>query len=194
MPFVVPIVEGHGEVEALPALLHRLSSALKLNSPLVVNPPIRVKVGSFLNDDEYFCKHVTLATAKALDKSGSVLILLDCEDDCPAILGPRLLERARNVRVDARFLVVLAYREFETWFIAAARSLKGQRGLPNDLEPPPDPDAIRDAKGWLSKRMDGGYDPLTHQLPLTRVFDLSEARSNGSFSRFCSRIVDLLGP
>ena len=157
-----------------------------------MNQPIRVKSGSFLNDENYFRKQVMLAGAKAAQEGGSILILLDCEDDCPANLGPDLLQRARTVRADVNTLVVLAYREFETWFIAAARSLRGQCGLPDDLDPPQDAEGIRNAKGWLGARMNVAYDPITHQIEFVRAFNLEEARSNRSFNRFCTRIKEFL--
>lgn len=51
MAYVAPIVEGHGEVEALPALLHRIARLAGFEGTLRVNPPIRVKSGSFIHDD-----------------------------------------------------------------------------------------------------------------------------------------------
>ena len=42
---VVPIVEGHGEVRALPALLFRVRDMVAPGVILKVNEPIRVKVG-----------------------------------------------------------------------------------------------------------------------------------------------------
>ena len=192
MQYVAPIVEGHGEVEALPALLHRIAISVGVEGTLRVNPPIRVKSGSFLHDHDYFRKQVALAAAKAAQAGGTVLILLDCEDDCPATLGPVLLQRAKAVRGDVVVIVALAYREYETWFITAARSLRGLRGLPHDLDPPPVPEKIRDAKGWLGARMAFGYDPVIHQLEFSRRFDLEEARANPSFNRFYQHTRKLL--
>jgi hypothetical protein len=190
--YLAPIVEGHGEVEALPALLHRIAHTTAFKGVLHVNPPIRVKSGSFLKDDDYFRKQVTLATAKAAQVAGSVLILLDCEDSCPAILGPDLLRRAQAVRPNVDIFVVLAYREFETWFIAGLRSLRGRRGLPQDLDPPDIAEGIRDAKGWLAHRMNVAYDPVIHQLEFTRAFDIEQARSNRSFGRLCRLVQAFL--
>jgi hypothetical protein len=192
MPYIAPIVEGHGEVEALPALLYRIARWAGVEGLLRVNSPIRVKSGSFLQDRDYFRKQVSLAGAKAAQGGGAVLILLDCEDDCPATLGPDLLRRAKAVRGDVAMLVALAYREYETWFLTAARSLRGVRGLPPDLDPPSAPEAIRDAKGWLGAHMPFGYDPVIHQLEFSRKFDLQEAQANPSFNRFYRHIRKLL--
>jgi hypothetical protein len=84
------VVEGHGEVEALPTLIRRIADSVGYVGDLRVNPPIRVKSGSFLKDEDYFRKYVALAAAKAVTHGGSLLILLDCEDDCPGTLGPAL--------------------------------------------------------------------------------------------------------
>jgi hypothetical protein len=180
--YIAPIVEGHGEVEALPALLHRIANAEGFRGQLIVNAPIRVKAGSFLNDPEYRRKQIILAAGKAAEHNGSVLILLDCDDDCPAELGPRLLA----------MFVALAYKEYESWFLAAARSLRGHRGLPEDLEPPPEPEMVRDAKGWLGKRMETFYDPITHQVEFSRAINLDEARTCSSFGRLYDRVAKLL--
>ena len=152
--FVAPIVEGYGEVQAVPILLQRILWELREDAFLEVNPALRVKTQSFLGDHDYFAKYLELAARKAKPhERGSVLILLDCEDDCPAEVGPRLAADAAQLRSDVPITVALAYREYETWFLAAVHSLRGFQGLPIDLDPPAAPESIRDAKGWLSARM-----------------------------------------
>lgn len=190
MPVIVPIVEGYGEVRAVPLLLRRIAG--EAGDQFVatsINPPIRVKAGSFVNDQDYFCRYVSLAAEKAKQAAGVVLILLDCDDDCAAQLGPRLLAQARALRGDVQMMVCLAVREYESWFLAAARSLRGQSGLPVNLQPPPDAESIRAAKGWLSQRMPGKYDPIVHQASFTRAFDMDAARQGSrSFERLFDRI------
>ena len=127
MSFIAPIVEGHGEVDALPALLHRIRASFPAAPVLQVNPPIRVKSGSFLNKQDEFRRHVALAASKAAARQGSVLILMDCDDDCPATLGPRLLRGARLVRDDVLMFVALAHRECRT-FIARGRRTARRSG------------------------------------------------------------------
>lgn len=190
--FVAPIVEGHGELEAVPALLHRIALDSGLPAQLLVNPPIRIKSGSLLNDKPYFHKYVSLAAAKAAARAGTVLLLLDCEDDCPRELGPRLLSAAQSVRPDVSYLVALAYREYESWFLAAATSLRDEWGLPENLHPPGNVEAIRNAKGWLGSRMRESYDPGRHQLAFTRLFDIQQARTSPSFDRLYLRVLQLL--
>jgi len=188
MIYIAPIVEGHGEVEAFPSLLHRIARDVGFNGQLIVNPPIRVKRGSFLNDNEYRRRQLTLASGKAAERKGLVIVLLDCDDDCPAKLGPKLYHEAITVREDISTLIALAYREYESWFLAAARSLRGHRGLAADLEAPAGTKEIRGAKEWLGRRMDTPYDPITHQAEFSRAIDLTEARTNASFDRLYNRV------
>lgn len=192
MAFVVPIVEGQGEVKAVRVLLQRIACAVAPANPPAIGQPIRVKASSFLRNEREFVRFVELAAGKAAQAAGVVLILLDCEDDCPATLGPELQARARQVRSDVEFIVALAYREYETWFLAAAESLRGCAGLPDDLCPPPDPHAIRGAKEWLGRHMPTGYDPIDHQAKFTASFDLGSATAIPSFGRLVARLEDYL--
>jgi hypothetical protein len=190
--FIAPIVEGHGEYEAVPSLLHRIAEKCGSSTPLKINPPIRVKSGSFFHDEAYFNKYIAMASAKAAQERGAVLILMDCEDDCPAELGPKILEKAKGQRSDIHFIVALAYREFETWFIAAAESFKGSYGFPADLSAPSNFESFRDAKGWLSSRMSVNYDPVIHQVKFTRLLDIDLAKNSHSFNRLYSKISSAL--
>lgn len=190
--FIAPIVEGKGEVEAVPKLLQRLYQQSRPHGLLRVNPAIRIKAGSFLNDDDYFRRYIELAARKAqAQRQGNVLILLDCEDDCAGKLGPQLLARARKVHSQVPFTVILAHREYETWFLAAALSLRTVGGLPADLEAPPDPKAIRGAKEWLAARMPNGYDPPNHQPLFTEHFSFAQAAAVPSFARLQRKAQDL---
>jgi hypothetical protein len=187
--FIAPIVEGHGEVQAVPILLRRLAAEAMPTAQLSLNPALRVKAGSFVNDDNYFKKYLELAARKVKPWPNScVLILLDCEDECPAKLGPCLFEKAKACRSDVTIIVILAYREYETWFLAAARSLRGVCGLPAHLDPPDNPELYRDAKGWLSGKMNLPYNETNHQPRLTAAFAFQEAMAVDSFARAVQKL------
>ncbi len=188
-PLIVPIVEGHGEVEALPLLIRRIFDAFRPGVYPIVNPPSRVKVGTFLKDQDYFKKYIELAAAKAAQGEGMVLILLDCEGDCPGTLGPRLLADAQAICGDIRCAIALAHREYETWFLAAAESLRGCAGLSDQLLPPASPESIRGAKEWLGRHMPVSYDPIIHQAKMTARFDFHSARAVPSFERLINKLI-----
>ncbi len=187
MRVVTPIIEGDGEVAALPILLRRIGTWLSPGVPVTVVQPIRVRRDRFLNREEEFRRHLLLAAAKA-GEDGWILVLLDSDDDCPAELGPRTLERAQRIVAHRAVSVVLANREYEAWFLAAAESLHGQRGFEFEKTPDFDPEQPRDAKGWLGERMSGGkYRETTDQPAFSANMSLNQAfERSRSFRKLCS--------
>lgn len=185
---VASIVEGHGEVAALPVLLRRLAAWRTPDVQTQVLPPIRVRKDRFLNREDEFCRHLLLAAAKA-GGDGWILLVLDADDDCPASKGQEILQRANVVVPHRRVAVVLANREYEAWFLASATSLSGFRGFlcgANDHDM--DAEGPRDAKGWIGDRIAGaGYHETTDQPAFSDRMDLELAYSRSrSFRKLCS--------
>jgi hypothetical protein len=127
---------------------------------------------------------------------GGILVLLDADDDCPAKCGIQLLHRARGARSDKRVAVVLANREYEAWFLAAAPSLAGRHRLSADFGRPPKPESPRDCKGLLTKARPKGdpYSETVDQQLLTSIFDIEMARQHSdSFDKLYRDVSWLLG-
>jgi hypothetical protein len=184
---IATIVEGDGEVAALPIVLRRLAEWLSPALGAVEVPtPIRVRRDRFLNRDEEFRRMLLLAAAKC-GEAGWILVLLDADDDCPAELAPEILTRAQAVVPHRRVSVVLANREFEAWFLAGAESLDGKRGFSCAKQETSDPEAVRNAKGWLSERMGAGrYRETTDQPAFATLLDLRLAHDRSrSFRKLC---------
>jgi hypothetical protein len=174
---VVPIVEGHGEVAALPALLHRFGALMPLETGFLINEPIRVHRDRFLSNRDEFKRMLGLAALKCLGQ-GWILILLDADDDCPKELGETILQRAREVAPESRISVVFANREYEAWFVAAAASLNGVCGFEFHDKNLPEAESIRGAKEWISKRIrNGRYHEVQDQPVFTRRMNLEMAMS-----------------
>jgi hypothetical protein len=132
-----------------------------------------------------------LAALKARPRGG-VFVLLDSDDDCPAELALSLLDLAKSAGMGLPVSVILPQREFEGWFLVAAESLRGRRGLPLDLAPPRNPEQIRAAKEWLRERMPGRvYSETIDQPALAQLFDLNQARAAKSFDK-CYRELQRL--
>ncbi|MCU7935424.1 MAG: DUF4276 family protein [Candidatus Thiodiazotropha sp. (ex Dulcina madagascariensis)] len=187
MTTVAMVVEGHGEVAALPILLRRLNEWRNPDVYVNLSHPIRVRRDRFLNRNEEFRRILLLAAAKC-GENGWILVLLDADDDCPAEIGRQILERARTCIPHRRVSVVVANKEFEAWFIAAAKSLHGRRGFRFD----PDEEGVeaeqpQDAKGWMSMRMASGkYRETTDQPAFSARMDLEQAYENSrSFRKLC---------
>jgi Domain of unknown function (DUF4276) len=191
-PTIASIVEGDGEVSALPKVLHRIAAELGVVGLMTPKPALifRGKITK-----ERGVEHAVLGEAKRVPGVGGVLVLLDADDDCPAQLGPRLLERARASLPEKRIAVVLANREFEAWFLAAAPSLAGQHDLAAAFQMPVNPESPRDCKGLLSEARPKGkpYKPNIDQKVLASLFDMKMARENSpSFDKFYRDIAWLL--
>ena len=189
---IASIVEGHGECEAVPILVRRIAQELDPGLVPEVHPVLRVPASRLVKQGEIE-RTIELAARKNSGQ-GAILILLDSDDGCPAEEGPELLLRATNARSDLPISVVMAKREYEAWFLAAAESLRGQRGLPADLTGPQNPECIRAAKEWLADRMPQGqtYSESSDQPAFTALFDMNAARRVDSFDKCYREIVRLL--
>jgi hypothetical protein len=184
------VVEGHGEVESVPALIRRIAQQLDPGLEVLIPHPVRVTKSKLLRPGEL--ERAAGLAALNVGGNGGLLVVLDSDDDCPAHLGPKLLERVRTARADLPSAVVLAKREFESWFLASAESLRGYRGLPVDLQSPEQPEEIPGAKEWLSSHLpSGAYAPTVDQASLTYALDLTLARCAASFDK-CYREITLL--
>ena len=182
------IVEGDGEVAALPVILRRIAEWRTPEVYVDVLAPIRVYKDRFLNREEEFNRHLKLAAAKS-GECGWILILLDADDDCPMSKGRDISQRAAAVVPHRPIGVVLANREYEAWFIAAAQSLDGVRSFSyQHSDEAVDPELPRNAKGWLRDRMSSGaYRETTDQPAFSARIDLQQAFARSrSFRKLCT--------
>lgn len=185
---IVCIVEGDSEVRAVPILIRRLAEAKGIHD-VEIPTPIRVHRDQFLRRQEEFERKLLLAAAKA--RGGTVIVLLDADDDCPVTLAKDVGARARPLVHGAALSVVVPNREYEAWFIAAAESLAGRRGLRTDITAPTEPDEIRNAKGWVSERISGGrYHEVSDQPAFTAVFDIELSCSRSRSFRKVVKTVE----
>lgn len=205
---VVPIVEGHGEVECIRILLERLWYEELGGGALEVLAPIR-KNQSDLVTENGLAKAVRIALEKLRGEGETsdsepawILILLDGDGECPAKLGPQLVGWARAVDERINVTCVVVNLEYETWFVAAAESLvtKGHLLLRPGERVPSDPEGQNLRKKWVEDRFvprnkrehaspqstkAGQYNPTQDQAAMTRVMDLRKCRERSpSFARF----------
>jgi hypothetical protein len=184
---VLCAVEGHGEVKALPVLLRRLEPAHRFET-------WRVSPGKIFGGDwSQFEQAAGYARRQSGDSKILLLLDTDCERSrCPRDLARGLLADAVSHAQQLPVGLVLAECEFETWFLAAAVSLRGKRGLPNDLSPPANL-RIRGAKEWLSRKMRQRYSETLDQPAFAATMDLRVARARcPSFDKLCRELSRLV--
>lgn len=188
---IAVIVEGHGECEAVPILVRRIAQEIASDFVPRVLPPFRVPASRLIKRGEI--ERTVEFAGRKLQGQGGIVVILDCDWSgcCPAKEGPRLLARARVARSDIPITVILAKKEFEAWFIAAAESLRGKRGLAMDLRCPPHPENIRGAKEWLSKKMTtgAGYSETDDQPAFVHEFDMAAAALKADSFDKCYREI-----
>ncbi len=191
---IVPIVEGHGEVEAVPILLRRILHNRGMYQ-IKIAKPIRIPRTKMIRQKE-LARAVELAARQP--DCAVILIILDADDDCPKELAPRLLNWARETRRDIPSRVIIAKSEFESWFIGSIESLRNCTGIQIDAVCPTHPEEIRDAKEWLNMHMPRSrpYTETIDQPAFAARFDLMRARvscpSFDKFMRDINAIITLL--
>jgi hypothetical protein len=170
---IVPIVEGQGEEAAVPLLLRRLRDEAELWN-LEVGRPIRQRRRQLV-------KKATLQAAVRIaavrEDCAGILVLFDADDDCPKECAPTIETWAREAAGGKTCVVVIANREYESWFLAGLETLRGQCRIGPEAVSHPDPESVRGAKEELERHMHLGasYSPPVDQAKLTAHLDFERA-------------------
>jgi len=169
---IQPLVEGYGEVVALPVLFRRLQAAAQLYGLQIVRPLRRKR--SELTTEGPVRRSVRLALGTP-DCAG-IIILFDSDEDPACILGPDVQRWAQAEAGLIPCQAVAVTREYEAWFISAVESLRKVRGISPVAISHPTPETVRNAKGVLQACMTPGsyYSPTVDQAALTARVDLAE--------------------
>jgi len=88
----------------------------------------------------------------------------------------------------------MARREFESWFLAAIESLRGERNISEDAVYVGDPEQERSAKAEVGKFMQNfNYSPTADQPALSARFDMGMAyRRTSSFRKLVKELCRIL--
>ena len=192
-PVIAPIVEGHGEVPAIREIVTRIGLELLSGTWIDVAQPFRLDSGKMRKPDE-LAKAIRFAAAR-VQGPGGVLVLRDGDDadvDCPVQLAEMLRPGQSLVPVGVE--IVVAYQEYESWFLAAADSLRAHPDVRDDAVAPANPEGRRDAKRELQKLMLESYKETRHQPKFSALIDLKTASKNSrSFRRMVHAVETLAG-
>lgn len=183
---IASIVEGFGEVQALPVLIRRIAGEIFGAYGVVAPQPHRVKRQQMPSGD--VLSRATRVQSARVTGRGGLLIVADADDDCAVHLAALLKEKAKPVEV----AVTVAVPEFEAWFLAAVESLRSHRAVRDDASYARMPEAKRDAKGALSAQMVEQYRETLHQVAFAALIDLQLARRARSFEHLVGCIGRLV--
>jgi Domain of unknown function (DUF4276) len=190
---IVCVVEGQGEVSALPILIRRMLACANVVDYVDIPTPIRTRRDRFLRVEEEYRKVLGLAAAKA--GGNPILVLLDADDDCPVDISGRIRRIVQTTIEHSSVGIVIADREFESWFLASAPTLSGNRTLSENLHVPEHSETIRNCKGWLSERMASKkYSEVLDQPAFAnRICPSMASQHSRSFKKFSKEVTRLLG-
>jgi Domain of unknown function (DUF4276) len=189
---ILPIVEGDGDMLAVPELIRRVAADQGVHDVKVMRPHKRGELPKVLSRfDDY------LATA-LLEQAPLLWVMdydcADCTDRAGHVreLRKRATRLAPSVPVEFVFMV----QEFETLFLADPETTRFVfKDIPATTAFPEDPERVRNAKGWLSQVRPKGsaYKPTQHQQKLAALIDLARLRSRSpSFVQFETAVSSLL--
>jgi hypothetical protein len=185
---IVPIVEGPGDVEAVPIVLRRvLAERLQIEG-------VRVLSGMKLHRSKMTCeldmkRHLRLASMRSSD--GLILVILDADDDDCVRLVSDIRKWANDEGLDHRVEVLVISREFESWLLAGIESLRGLRGLSDEATPPSQLENLRGCKERLSELMSGSrtYHETADQAAMSSRVSLDLiAERVGSFAKLEAKL------
>lgn len=182
---IQPIVEGQGDVQAVPVLLRRLRDEAQAWE-LEIGRPHRRTRGE-LAKKETLQRAVQVAVLE--DACVGVVIVFDADDDCPKELAPTIQRWAEEVSQGVPCVVVMANREYEAWILASIEEMRGHRSIKADAVSHPEPEDPRNAKGALEDCMVPGasYSETVDQAALTARISLKKAyAASRSFRRLVS--------
>ena len=148
------LVEGHGEVKAVPVLLARLGPHLGVH--IAWAAPLRWKNihlwkpgqggrGGLLQGLEFM---------RSKRDVGGVLVLRDEDDQCPKQTAPRISTLIGRLNLPFRTAVTLLHPEYEVLFLPCMHRMLGFP--PHARWDRANWEARRDIKGWLSSQLPKG--------------------------------------
>lgn len=189
---ILPVVEGDGDLAAVPELVRRVLQDRGQHDVQICRAHKRGELPKVLGRfDDYF-------QTAALEKAPILWVLdYDCATcDDPARDLKLLKRRAKAIAPDAAVEFVFMVKEFETLFLADHETVRRVfSDIPSGFLFPPNPELVRDAKGFLSQARPKGsaYKPTQHQMRLAAQLDLSRLRTrSASFRNFEAAVHRLL--
>lgn len=185
---LLPIVEGPGDLSAVPLLLRKLVEHHQRFDVVVLRP---YRYGEVERVNKNFTRYV-LAAAK---ERAPILWTFDCDDGCP-LNWVHHFEAQLPAGLSVRLKFAFFMREYESIFLAERMCL-GELGIPADAVLPQNPEGVRGAKQLISRLMPYGtaYKETVHQARLTARLDLDVARNNSRCLRHLeAAFLDLIGP
>lgn len=194
---IFPIVEGHGEVTALPLLIRRIIHEKFGEYNFDVISPYRLSRTSIGSFNDKLLNAVKFGGLKLTGEAGGVLIVADADDDCPLLMSSRFRQFCERHNFDFPVGFVLANKEYETWFISSGESMRAHQWVRGNASSHPRPEEVRGAKEFFRNRIliDGkSYSETVDQVKYTAMIELDLVTERcRSFRKLVKELGELIG-
>lgn len=207
---IQPIVEGPGDVSAVPVLLRRiLGESLGIQQWQVLKPIKTEGCGNMTKPGgiERF-----VLRAQKEPGCSAVVIIIDGDaaeklpqnqrlrDDCPPAFARWFSHRIQTIAPQIPVVVIVVQREYEAWFLASMETIAGRRkngmpGLRDNVHCDGDPENYPDPKAWINARLSRGYSysETRDQENLTKLINLQIVRTRSrSFRRLIHAVEEIV--
>ncbi|MET4104999.1 DUF4276 family protein [Hymenobacter sp. UYP22] len=192
MKRLIALVEGPGDVTAVPVLLRKL---FQQNHDFDWMPGDPMKVGELPALRKKLRNFAEALRIKMNDgKCHGVLVLLDMEDGCPRDEAWALASDFAAFGLPYPVAVVFAYREYEEWLVASLPTIAPNvASLPNVLVRDYPIEGKRGVKEWLTRQMPAGtiYKETTDQASFTAYLNAELALECRSFQRLTKAVAEI---
>ncbi len=167
------VVEGHGDVIAVPCLVSRAAAHFD-RALACCDPPIRAGEAKRLRRPGELERYLIMAASRP--EASRVLVLLDLDDGCPVEYFQNFYQRSLQARERCGKPIHFCFckREFESWFLADFESMQMANPSINwtRTEGFDNYDAIRGAKEAFGGTMAGRvYKECRDQIHFTRALN-----------------------
>lgn len=199
MPKIVPIVEGPGDVTAVPKLLMKILHSLG-RWEFQIAPAKNAHGCGNLTKQNGLERFVELSRSEV--DCAAVIILIDADTGCAKEIATGFSKRLAGMGMPCSIATVVAKCEYEAWFLAslptiAGKELDGRPGIVDGTACDRNVESIVGVKAWLSRKLVGHpnriYKETVDQAPMTSLIDIALARRNSrSFRRLCHAVEEIV--
>jgi hypothetical protein len=193
----VILVEGDGDVQAVPSLIRKLAEASGMHDLIPCPSPIKCGEIPNLRREGQLERFVQYACNRS--DGDSVILVVDCDDDCPVSTSVEFTARVRSIaeRYAKKIGLAFMHKEFETIFLFSLLELSikypdhGWR-LNND-DSIKDWTTVRGAKGELNRRMKNySYKETRDQVKFVSAIDIDKLTTDCRSALHLKRLIDWL--
>lgn len=182
---IICVVEGQGEVHAVPRLVNRMLKELRRDRRLAADPTrvLCTKDGDRIAAPFDEARKLGIewwVRRAAREKPAGILVVVDAEERCVArgidagAYARELRDRAAPHAGAIPLAVAVPHHEFEAWYLADFHSLRAHGYFPPDSQFPRwrEPERMSDCKGVLTDLIGIRYRETVHQKYFANLVSL----------------------